>query len=391
MTGLLKMIQERKSDHLRICVEKDVEAGNPGFDKIRLVHDALPEVDFDEIDLSIKFLGKPLKIPFIIEAITGGNKEAKSINKGIAKAAQELGVGFGVGSQRAAIEDASLAETYQVRDVAPDAFIIANLGAVQLNCGYGLEECRKAVEMIGADALALHINPLQEAVQPEGDKNFAGLAEKINEIAKGLHVPVIAKCVGSGMSYESAKKLHVAAIDVGGAGGTSWALVEGCRGDEKLHNLGKLFAGWGVPTAECIMQITSAKLQCSFGTPNHKRFCNGRNDKRIPAGFGIPKSLGDFVDVPYSQSEYADKVIRLKLKIPVIASGGVRSGLDGAKSIALGADCFGMALPVLRAFFARGEDGVKEIIEKTALELKTAMFLTGSKNVKGLRGKYTAV
>jgi isopentenyl-diphosphate delta-isomerase len=327
------MTEKRKHDHLKICMEEKVEAGCAGFDSVRLVHRALPELNFDEIDTSIMFLGKKLKYPVIIEALSGGVSKAADMNRDIAAVAEKFGIGFGVGSQRMAIEDPKLADTYRVRDVAKKTLLIANLGAVQLNYGYGLAECRKAVEMIDADALALHVNPLQEAIQPEGDRNFSGLIEKINHIARNLKTPVIVKEVGSGISYETAKRLQVSAIDVGGAGGTSWSLIEGFRGDEKTKKLGAAFAGWGIPTTESIREVS-------------------------------------------------------RLRTPVIGSGGIRSGIDAAKAIALGADCAGVALPVLRAWASGGKAGVEDYLDEFMRELSTAMFLTGSKNVRELKGKF---
>ena len=214
----------------------------------------------------------------------------------------------------------------------PKSLLIANLGAVQLNYGFGLSECEKAVSMINADALALHINPLQEAVQPEGDRNFKGLIEKINFISKNLDKPVIAKCVGSGLDYESAKNLKVAAFDVGGAGGTSWSVIEGLRGDNKTLGLGLSFAGWGVPTADSIIQLTN-------------------------------------------------------LKTPIVGSGGVRSGIDAAKAIALGASCVGLALPILKACSENGRTGVSAFLDQFISELKVALFLTGSKDLNDLVGR----
>lgn len=326
------MINNRKVDHLEICLKKDVEAGDAGFGGITLKHHALPEVDYERIDLSTKFLGHKLNFPLMIEGITGGAKQSREINRGLAKVAQKFGIGFGVGSQRAAIEDKRLEDTYKVRDVAPDIFLVANLGAVQLNCGYGIKDCRKAVEMIDADALALHVNPVQEVIQPEGDKNFSGLISKINEIARKLGKPVIVKAVGDGISAETARRLKVAAIDVGGVGGTHWSRVEGFRGDESTRSIGESFAGWGIPTVDCIREVS-------------------------------------------------------KLGVPTIASGGVRSGVDVAKSIALGADLAGMALPVLRAWNIGGSNEVEEYMQKVLTELRIAAFLTGSKNVRELGGK----
>ena len=326
-------INDRKLDHIRICGEKNVEAGRTGFEEIRLIHKALPELDFEDIDLGIRFLGKKLNYPVIIEAMTGGAQEAKSINRDVASVAQELGIGFGVGSQRAAIEDSLLEDTFKVRDVAPDILLIANLGAVQLNYGYGLAECKKAVEMIGADALALHLNPLQEVIQPEGDRNFSNLTDKINDVAARLKTPVIVKETGCGVSYDVSKKLvKVSAIDVSGAGGTSWSLVESHRKEGLTKELGESFADWGIPTAEAIIENS-------------------------------------------------------KLRKPIIASGGVRNGIDAAKAIALGADCVGLALPILKAYQAGGKHNVKLFLEKFTYELKTAMFLTGCANIKELKGR----
>jgi isopentenyl-diphosphate delta-isomerase len=326
----MKKINHRKIDHLRICLDENVEEGSSGFDKIRLTHEALPELDFDEIDLSVRLFGRKLEYPLVIEALTGGTEKSGRINRELAAVAQELGLGFGVGSQRAAFEDVSLAKTFTVRDVAPDILLIANLGAVQLNYGYGISECEKAVEMISADALALHINPLQEALQGEGNKNFIGITAKINEVAKKLKTPVIAKEVGCGLSRKTAQQLKVSAYDVGGWGGTNWALVEGIRSGRK--ETGKVFSQWGIPTADSIAELSS---------------------------------LGK----------------------PVIASGGVRSGLDAAKAIALGASCVGIALPVLRAWGSGGAPEVKAYLSRVIEELKIAMFLTGSGNISRLRGK----
>jgi isopentenyl-diphosphate delta-isomerase len=325
-------VKGRKKDHLRICIEEEVESGNTGLGDIRLVHEALPELDFDNINPEIRFLEKTLNYPVIIEAITGGIPKAVKINRDLASVAERFGIGFGVGSQRMAIEDPKLAETYRVRDVAPNIFLIANLGAVQLNYGYGLVECEKAVDMIQADALALHINPLHEIIQPEGDRDFSSLIEKINYISGRLKKPLIAKCVGSGISHETARKLKVSAFDVGGSGGTSWSLIESYRADGKAKKIGESFAGWGIPTADSIRELS-------------------------------------------------------KLGVPLIGSGGIRSGLDAAKAISLGADCVGIALPILRAWSRDGTKAVEEFLDQFLTELKIAMFLTGSETVRELKGK----
>ncbi|MFH1722588.1 MAG: type 2 isopentenyl-diphosphate Delta-isomerase [Candidatus Altiarchaeota archaeon] len=323
----------RKTDHIKICLKEDVSAGSTGLESFSLEHRTLPEIDLDDIDLSLKFLSKKLDYPIVIEGMTGGTEEGKKINRELAELASEYNIGLGVGSQRAAIEDPSVTDTFQVRDIAPDILFFGNLGAVQLNYGFGLEECRAAVDMIGADALALHINPLQEAVQPEGDTNFSGLEKKINHVAGKLKVPVIAKGVGSGLSFESAKKLNkVTCFDVGGVGGTSWPLVESFRGDENHRHLGKLYGGLGIPTAENIVQL-------------------------------------------------------VKLKKPLIASGGIRTGKEAAKAVALGADVVGMALPFLKALKKDGKDGVRGLLDEFVSELRIAMFLSGSKNLKELKGK----
>ena len=326
------MINNRKQDHLRICVEEDVEAGETGLKEVRLAHHPLPELDFSQIKTDTRFLGKKLKFPLIIEAMTGGTPEGGKINKDLASVAQKYGIGFGVGSQRAAIDDLKLSATFQVRDVAPDILLIANLGAVQFNYGYGLAECQKAVDMIDADALAIHLNPLQEVIQPEGNTNFSGLVDKINKIKPQLKRPLIAKCVGSGILFDTARQIKVDAIDVGGAGGTSWCAVEGYRGNEMMKSVSKTFLGWGVPTADSIEELS-------------------------------------------------------KLNIPLVGSGGIRSGLDAAKAIALGADVVGMALPILRAYDQGGVKAVSDYLDRFILELRIAMFLTSSGEVKDLKGK----
>jgi len=325
-------MDERKRDHLRICANERVEAGSTGFSAIRLSHKTSPEIRLDDVDTRTKLLGKRLALPLIFEAMTGGTEEALRINRTLAKVAQKKGVGMGVGSQRAAIENPLLEETYSVRDVAPDILLIGNLGAVQLNRGYGLAECERAVEMIGADALALHFNALQEAVQPEGDTDFRGLIAKVNKVAGKLSVPVVAKEVGCGIDYATAKRLKVAAFDVAGSGGTSWSLVESYRNSGDMGAVGVTYAEWGIPTADAVRSLS-------------------------------------------------------KLKTPIIASGGIRTGLDAAKAVALGAEAAGVALPILRAYYAGGEKAVGEWVDRFEAEYRTAVYVTGAKNNRGLRGK----
>ncbi len=328
----------RKIDHVNIVINEDVNAKGitTGFGRYHFEHDALPELDMRSIDLSTTFLGKKLKAPFLISSMTGGAAPTEKINLQLAEAAQALGVAMGVGSQRAAIFDASLASSYQVRRVAPDIALFANLGAVQLNYGYGIEQCQRAVDMIEADALILHFNALQEAVQPEGDTNFAGLWHKIEALCRALPVPVIAKEVGNGIGGKAAKRLAeagVQAIDVAGAGGTSWSEVERFRHHTKTGQAtAATFAGWGIPTTEAIKQVRAA----------------------LPT-------------------------------IGIIGSGGVRSGLDIAKAIALGADLGAAAAPNLLAQDEGGSEAVHAAILAMLDQLRISMFCTGAANLAELR------
>src|SRR5512143_2903579 len=294
-------LQQRKADHIQINLEKDVRSAlETGLDKLRFIHEALPELSLDEIDTNVSIFGKQLAAPILISSMTGGTDQAGTINRRLAEAAQHVGVGMGVGSQRTALEHPEEAESFRVRKYAPDILLFANLGAVQLNYGYSVDHCRRAVDMIQADALYLHLNPVQEAVQDGGDTDFSGLAGRIEDICRSLEVPVIAKEVGWGISERTARLLKdcgVAAIDVAGAGGTSWSQVEMHRAkSESTRQLAATFVGWGIPTAESIRMVRRA----------------------------APDAM-------------------------VIASGGIRDGLDIAKCIALGATLGGMAGPFLRA------------------------------------------
>ena len=330
-------IENRKSEHLRVCIEEDVEFQQltSGLEKYRFTHCCLPELDRSDIELGTNFLGKSLKAPILISSMTGGTELAHLVNTRLATVAQRYGLAMGVGSQRIALEQPELAPTFAVRSLAPDILLLANLGAVQLNYGCGLEECLKLVELLEADALILHLNPLQEWVQSGGDSNFKGLLAKIEQICAQLPVPVIAKEVGNGISAPMAKKLieaGVAAIDVAGAGGTSWAKVESQRAkDNRQRHLGQVFADWGLPTAECITAIRSVNST-----------------------------------------------------IPLIASGGLKNGLDIAKSIALGADLGGLARPFLVAAI-ESEAAVDELVKFLIAEIEIVLFCTGNPNLSALK------
>ncbi len=328
--------EARKEAHLRLTLEQPVqEIVADGFSAYRLEHNALPELDLAEVDCSMTFLGRPLRAPLLISGMTGGTQRAREVNRNLAAAAQQTGIAFTVGSQRAAIERPDLCDTYWVRDVAPDVLLFGNLGAVQLRRGYGLAECRAAVEMIGADGLALHLNALQEGLQADGDTTFAQLTGRIAEVCAQLGHPVLVKEVGWGISGAVAQRLAaagVAAIDVQGAGGTSWAKVEGLRApSDRLRAAADAFAHWGIPTPVCIRQV---RQTC----PN----------------------------------------------LPLVAGGGIRTGVDVAKAIALGADLASAAHPFLEPA-TRSAEAVVDRIEQLVFELRLAMFATGSRTLADLR------
>jgi isopentenyl-diphosphate delta-isomerase len=328
----------RKAEHLHITLNEDVEFKEvtTGLEDYHFIHRALPEIDFGSIDLSVCLFGKTLGAPIVISSMVGGIDSAARINRKLAQAAQALGLAMGVGSQRCAIDDPETAATYEVRDVAPDILLFANLGAVQLNNRYGVGECRRAVEMIGADALILHLNPLQEALQLEGNTNFAGLLGRIERVCRELPVPVVVKEVGWGISEDVARKLAsvgVSGIDTAGAGGTSWSEVERYRARTKLgNNTALAFASWGIPTAQSIEMVRR-------GAPN----------------------------------------------LTLIASGGIRTGLDVAKAIALGADAAGIAAPLLKAASISVES-VMAVLQEVIEGLRLAMFCIGAASLNELKG-----
>ncbi|MBC6433971.1 type 2 isopentenyl-diphosphate Delta-isomerase [Nostoc sp. HG1] len=336
-TNISAQTQNRKADHIRICLEEDVQSHQitNGLERYRFTHSCLPELNHSDIDISTTFLGKHLGAPLLISSMTGGTEQAAIINQRLAQVAQRYKIAMGVGSQRVAVEKPQVADTFAVRKYAPDVLLFANLGAVQLNYKYGLDECLRVVDILEADALILHINPLQECIQPKGDTNFRGLLDKISDLCSKMPVPVIAKEVGNGISAAIANKLiaaGVAAIDVAGAGGTSWAKVESERAENPLQRrLGKTFADWGLPTAECITTIRAI-------APN----------------------------------------------VPLIASGGLRHGLDIAAAIALGADIAGLAMPFLQAA-ATSETAVAELAEVLIAEITTVLFCTGNATLYQLK------
>jgi isopentenyl-diphosphate delta-isomerase len=329
-------ISRRKADHIRVNLEEDVQSGlTSGLEKIHFEHRAVPELDLRRVDAAQTFLGHRLHAPLLISSMTGGTPAAQRINLALAEAAQAYRVAMGLGSQRAAIEDPQLAVTFQVRRVAPDILLFANLGAVQLNYRYGVDECQRAVDMLEADALVLHFNALQEALQPEGDVDFSGLLEKISRVCRALPIPVIAKEVGWGISAGDARRLveaGVSAVDVAGAGGTSWSQVEMHRAaTEKQARLAAAFVRWGIPTARAIADVRAV----------------------------LPE-------------------------IPLIASGGLRDGIDIAKCLALGADLGGLAGPFLKAANVSSA-AVGEAIDLIISQIRVAMFASGSSSLAQLR------
>ncbi len=328
---------QRKADHIRINLEEKVQFPRltTGLERYRFVHQALPELNLSEIDTSLELFGRRLAFPLLISSMTGGTEQARQINLTLAAAAQSHGIAMGLGSQRVAIQNPAAVSTFQVRSVAPDILLFANLGAVQLNYGYGPDECRRAVEMIEADALILHLNVLQEAVQPEGDTNWAGLLNRIEQVCRTLPVPVVAKEVGWGLSEQAARQLAsagVAALDVAGAGGTSWSEVEYHRAPTAFHaRVARSFADWGIPTAETLQM----------------------------ARRGAPE-------------------------LPIFASGGLRDGIDVAKCIALGASLCGFAGPFLRAA-AQSPEALDETIRIIEKQLRISMLCTGAGTLTALR------
>jgi len=329
-------IERRKRSHLDLCANGDVEHLDKTtlLEEVEFVHDSLSEVDLGEVDLSVDFLGKKLRAPFLITGMTGGTADAATVNRDLARLAERFGIGFGLGSQRAMLRRPELAATYSVRREAPTTLVLANLGLVQA-AQTKTSDIERLVESVGADALCLHLNPAQELVQKEGDRNFVGGFAALKRIHAETSVPLVVKETGCGISGRVARKLEQAGIryvDVSGAGGTSWVRVEDLRGDARSHALGELFRDWGIPTAASLVQLRDSKL------------------------------------------------VR-------IASGGIRSALDAARALALGAEICGFALPVFRAYRSGGIDAAVDFLEQTIEGLRVAMVLTGSRTLAELRSQ----
>ncbi len=335
----MERTSSRKADHVRICLEEEVEVGGSGLDCVRFVHNPLPEIDRSEIDTSSKIMGKRLELPLLIGAMTGGYNGAGQLNRDLARAAQRHGIALGLGSMRAMIEDRSLDITYAVRDVAPDVLIIGNIGLPQL-LSMESEPVFKAMEDIDVDAVAIHLNALQEATQPEGETTFARGLEAIKEFLGQSRWPVVVKETGAGISQEAAAALRnvgVEWLDIGGHGGTSFAAVESYRAKDALgKQLAESLSTWGIPTAASLIEVTRAT------------------------------------------------------DLKVIASGGLRNGLDVAKCVALGAKCAGMASPFLKAL-TKSERELVTFVELVASQIIAAMFLTGSRNLEELRSSNLVV
>lgn len=322
---------DRKAAHLNICQTTDVSSdGSAGWDSIQLPHHAAPELDFDAVSLTTKFLGQTYECPFLISSMTGGSPEGEALNAQLARFAEARGLPMGVGSQRVALENRS-ADFFSLRKVAPKARLFANLGLVQMNYGVSVDDCAWLVEKLEAQALILHLNPLQEAIQREGDRNFSNLLKRIGEIKKRVSVPVILKETGCGLDATTcrrAKNEGVDALDIAGLGGTHWGFIEGLR-DEKRRALGEMFRSWGIPTVQALAEAREA--------------------------------VGD--------------------ELPIIASGGLRHGLDAAKALFMGANFVGMAMPFLKKA-SEGEKALHDFLDLQKEALRIALFCCGMRDVE---------
>ncbi len=336
------IIERRKIQHILFAVKEDVSASKKTtlFEYIDFVHQSVPSVALEDVDLSTSFFGRRVSAPILISGMTGGTKLAERLNMEMAKAAQKLKIPMGVGSQRAALKNKSLKRTFSiVREVAPEIPIIANIGMAQVAEGLSREEIFEIIDMVEADVLAVHFNPLQEALQPEGDTSYYGLLDNLEKLVKESPVPVIVKQTGEGFSKESVERLlpsGIKGVDVGGAGGTSFAVIEALRskylGYDELEKIAHNFSSWGIPTAASILEIRAV-------SPD----------------------------------------------IFLIGSGGVRSGIDVAKALRLGADFSGIALPVIRSVYYMGSKGAELLLKRIIKELKITIFLVGARDLKTLK------
>jgi len=332
-------IEKRKTRHIRLSLEENVQADiGTGFEDVRLIHRALPEIDLEDVDTETTLFGRRLSSPLIVSAITGGTEYAKEINSTLASVAEEFGIGIGVGSQRIALEDPSTEHTFSiVRELAPSSLVLGNIGCPQLSLGWGVAEAQRCVDMVDADALAIHMNPLQEAVQVGGETRYRGVLKRVQEVVNGINVPILMKETGCGIAHEDAiriEKAGVAGLELSGAGGTSWAAVEHHiareEGKRDQEALGEALWNWGIPTAISLVETS--------------------------------------------------KTTDLK----IIASGGLRTGAEMAKAIALGADAVGIARPFLEKA-VEGREALREHVENILLEFRTVMFLVGAENVEELK------
>jgi isopentenyl-diphosphate Delta-isomerase len=336
----VEQIKRRKREGIEIPLTENVQGkkNSTYLEYVKLFHNALPELDYDEIDLSTRFLDKSFSAPLIIDSMTGGTDEAFLINKRLGKIAEKYGFGMGLGSQRAGLKSEKLIESYSIaRKVAPNAFLIANIGGAQLSDGLSTADIIKIIKMIDADALAIHLNPLQELIQPEGEPRFKGILQRISNLVHDIDIPIIVKEVGSGISADVALRLEksgVRSINVAGSGGTSWAGIEKIRADQ--HNeyiksqLGELFWDWGIPTALSILLVSRS------------------------------------------------------VKIPIIASGGLRNGLEIAKCMILGSNLCAMAFPFLKRA-AKSEEELEKFTQLILSEIRSTMFLLGTKDIESLK------
>jgi isopentenyl-diphosphate delta-isomerase len=338
--NFIEQIKKRKREGIEIPLKENIQGkkNSTYLEYVKLFHNALPELDFDEIDLSCTFLGKSFSAPLIIDSMTGGTDEAFLINKRLGQIAEKYGLGMGLGSQRAGLKSEKLVDSYSIaRKVAPNAFLIANIGGAQLSEGLSTSDVKKIIKMINADALAIHLNPLQELIQPEGEPRFRGILKKIAHLVNEIEIPVIVKEVGSGISADVALRLKsagVESINIAGSGGTSWAGIEKIRADQHHEHikskLGELFWDWGIPTALSILLVSKS------------------------------------------------------VKMPIIASGGLRNGLEIAKCLILGSDLCAMAFPFLRKA-SESEEELENFTKLILTEIKSTMFLLGAKNIKSLK------